>query len=1186
MKKITFLLLMLMTSVGFSQTLLQGFESAGSINGGPFGNMPVPVIEPGTGSNTSQVLKIVTNPAQQPWQGINLFLSPSTDLTVNKTLTMDVLSNTPITFLVKVTKAGSGSAAPVTHNGDGTWQTLSFTFNTALDGQAANPTGIYNGFVIHPYWEVGRTDFFNPTVVPKPPRTFYVDNIREPALENDATLSDLKVDGITINGFDPNTTDYTVVASSASSIPQITSAPPTNSLASTVITQATELFEDATVVVTAEDGITTETYTIRIGLLTDNVIQDFEDVPNTITAAGITADNGKTQSLELDPDVLENNGTSLRMTSSLTGSNIQACFFNQVSDFVELTPEYNTVKVDVYASQAFHLRLKLEVGGANIERTQSYDGSSLNTWQTLTYDFGAVNATYERIVFFLNSNATNNGFLESQNFTAYVDNVSLTSLQTERLYIYESDEWEPENPVGVSSSTSNILVKDGTANIAGVLEGNNLEVRPGAKLEITYPGVLQLAGDIINNGDIVFKSDTNGSGQLAEFNRTISGSGEITSERYIPAGEGLPNGNRAFRYLSTSVTTSGSIFENWQEAGSSNAGFGTHITGIEGVVGGFDDETGLDYTETGNSSMFGFNNDSGQWEAVENTKIDNTSGSPEMVVLQNFDGNTGLYGNFEGAAFGYQTSVQPGFGEVARLTHAPGGAPFQGVNVSLFEPLDLTTDKTMQIQVYSLNTISILLKVNGGIDGAPDSAAALTINGQDSWQTLTVAFDQSLDGTLLADGVYTNLVIHYFWNTVTNNFPTITPGLPEQVFFVNDISGYPVASTSSVANLKAGVPYAIMIRGDRTTDLTTNTPQTSNTVLRAKGSLKTGLVTETFTQPDNFVLVGNPYQSVVDLKEVDYAGVFDDEFYVWDPRLGDNDNGAYVTVTTGTGISDPSGSDANEFLQPGQAVFMLTESTGPHSITFNESDKATSIPQTEVFSTTNIPYLNMRLYTTARFNAGGKEHDAMGLRFHDENTIHQFRNARKLGNSAETMAFLVGDDFASIQHAVLEADENQFPIYLGSYQHQEYTFWFQLENLPEGVTAYLKDDYTEELTELQQGVNSIAFTVDAAIQGSISTNRFSIAFDIESLSNEDFEESAFEFYPNPTDAILSINLGSYQATNTKVKIYDVTGRLLMQTNFTTNESIIQIDMSQLNTGLYFVEVAEGDKKFTSKVLKR
>ena len=180
MKKIILLSTLFVFSLGYSQTLLQGFESGG-VNGGPFGGMPVPVVETGAGSNTSQVLKIVTDTGQQPWQGINLFLSPSTDLTVNKTLTIDVLSSTPITFLVKVNVGGPEAAAPVTHNGDGTWQTLSFTFNTSLDGKAANPTGTYSGFVIHPYWEVGRTEFFTPTVVPKPARTFYVDNIREPA---------------------------------------------------------------------------------------------------------------------------------------------------------------------------------------------------------------------------------------------------------------------------------------------------------------------------------------------------------------------------------------------------------------------------------------------------------------------------------------------------------------------------------------------------------------------------------------------------------------------------------------------------------------------------------------------------------------------------------------------------------------------------------------------------------------------------------------------------------------------------------------------------------------------------------------------------------------------------------------------------------------------------------------------
>jgi hypothetical protein len=42
----------------------------------------------------------------------------------------------------------------------------------------------------------------------------------------------------------------------------------------------------------------------------------------------------------------------------------------------------------------------------------------------------------------------------------------------------------------------------------------------------------------------------------------------------------------------------------------------------------------------------------------------------------------------------------------------------------------------------------------------------------------------------------------------------------------------------------------------------------------------------------------------------------------------------------------------------------------------------------------------------------------------------------------------------------------------------------------------------------------------------------------------------------------------------------------MQTNFTTNESSIQIDISQLDSGIYLVEVEEGNKKFTSKILKR
>ena len=185
MKKITLLIFLLTFSLGYSQDLLLGFqpgESGGFPNGGQFGDAPVPVVETGTGTNTTQVLKIVGNTAGQPWQGINLNLTSPVNLTTTKTMTMDVFSDTAITFLVKVTGGTGGpaiTAASATHTGGSTWQTISFTFTTELDGQPTPANGIYTGFVIHTYWAPGAVGFFNPTV-PTPARTFYVDNIKGP----------------------------------------------------------------------------------------------------------------------------------------------------------------------------------------------------------------------------------------------------------------------------------------------------------------------------------------------------------------------------------------------------------------------------------------------------------------------------------------------------------------------------------------------------------------------------------------------------------------------------------------------------------------------------------------------------------------------------------------------------------------------------------------------------------------------------------------------------------------------------------------------------------------------------------------------------------------------------------------------------------------------------------------------
>jgi len=78
----------------------------------------------------------------------------------------------------------------------------------------------------------------------------------------DALLSDLTVDGTTIAGFDPNVFTYDFPVPTGDPIP-VVGATPSDPNADVVINQAIDLPGSATVVVTAEDGTTTNTYTVN-----------------------------------------------------------------------------------------------------------------------------------------------------------------------------------------------------------------------------------------------------------------------------------------------------------------------------------------------------------------------------------------------------------------------------------------------------------------------------------------------------------------------------------------------------------------------------------------------------------------------------------------------------------------------------------------------------------------------------------------------------------------------------------------------------------------------------------------------------------------------------------------------------------------------------------------------------------
>jgi len=88
------------------------------------------------------------------------------------------------------------------------------------------------------------------------------------------------------------------------------------------------------------------------------------------------------------------------------------------------------------------------------------------------------------------------------------------------------------------------------------------------------------------------------------------------------------------------------------------------------------------------------------------------------------------------------------------------------------------------------------------------------------------------------------------------------------------------------------------------------------------------------------------------------------------------------------------------------------------------------------------------------------------------------------------------------------------------------------------------------------------------------------------LSVNDFAFDGFKMYPNPTNGLLTIE-STLSLLNSKVAIYDVTGRTLMnKVNVKhVDDTSLSIDMSQLSTGAYFVSIETDSNKIVKRIIK-
>ena len=442
----------------------------------------------------------------------------------------------------------------------------------------------------------------------------------------------------------------------------------------------------------------------------------------------------------------------------------------------------------------------------------------------------------------------------------------------------------------------------------------------------------------------------------------------------------------------------------------------------------------------------------------------------------------------------------------------------------------------------------------------------------------------------------------------TNGFDW-QPSGASSLFSFNNSTQVWSAVTSTIGTLTAGVPYRMLIRGNRSTNIQLNASAPTNTILRSTGTILKGPVNITGLNAtaNTYNIVGNPFQCQVDMSMVKSNSINLKPFiYVYDPTLGgtpvvgaSGGRGAFVSINALTGEKSNGASAVSIFLQPYQAFFVQTDNLGVNpQLIFNESAKATSSTQTNVFRAANNDsdeisikknFIDLTLFTQQAYNNNDSSLDGLRIDFgsNNDNGIDSF-DAVKFVNSDENISRKIGDELISMENRDIAQNGEVLPLNITQYRTSNYTMQIKISAFTD-QNVYLKDYQTNQsILLINDGTSTYNFSVNTTDKVSINPNRF--AFEIQGavLSNEQPKfDSAFTLYPNPTNGSAIYLNAKTSFENAQIEIFNLLGQKVSQlnANFSSNNQI-SIPVADLGIGVYIIKVKTNTgESFSSKFMK-
>jgi hypothetical protein len=204
--------------------------------------------------------------------------------------------------------------------------------------------------------------------------------------EEDATLSDLQVDSVTLVDFSADKENYDFsLAEGTTVVPTITGATVNETGATTVITQATGIPGDATVVVTASGGVITKTYTVSFFIAPPTEPTTAAPIPTSLAedVISVYSDTYTSIATNLNPDW----GQATTVTEIDIAGNLAMKYANLNYQGLEYTSsdvsamEY--IHFDYYTVDATNFDFFLIAGGENAYDVDATDGITTGEWVSI-----------------------------------------------------------------------------------------------------------------------------------------------------------------------------------------------------------------------------------------------------------------------------------------------------------------------------------------------------------------------------------------------------------------------------------------------------------------------------------------------------------------------------------------------------------------------------------------------------------------------------------------------------------------------------------------------------------------------------------------------------------------------------------------------------------------------------------